>query len=233
MRIEGIRPCASKNCGRPSGLLRSNPARAYVARINDACATLLGMVIPVVLPSWPTPVSRIRHSIVSPSSSAWERVLRTTHAIPSCIEYRVSQVSQGERTGQALTPLAYPSAAASHMRERPVGESIDSLLSVIKFTGRSSAVGRGAGHVGTHKVTASGSLLPQWQHCSYHFAAAARHDGRQQAMSCTPYQWSSALISITDIPIENAFFSFSFSLIPSRPPANSGKLTLGPCQSKK
>lgn len=87
---QGFTPCASKNCGRPSGLLRSSPARAYVARISAACATLLGIVMPAVLPSWPTPVSRIRHSIVSLSARAWERVLSTTHATPSCEDHHVS-----------------------------------------------------------------------------------------------------------------------------------------------
>lgn len=134
-QLKVVLPCASKNCGRPSGLLRSSPARAYVARISAACATLLGMVMPVVLPSWPTPVSRIRQSIESPSVMAWERVLRTTHAMPSCQDHRMSvSCSTQEPEEQALTPRAYPSAAASHMRDRPVGESMESLLSVMKFT---------------------------------------------------------------------------------------------------
>jgi hypothetical protein len=63
--------------------------------------------IPGVLPSEFTPVSRTMHSMWSPSAMAWLRVLRKMAEKPS--------------------PLVYPSAAASHMKDRPLGDSMLSL----------------------------------------------------------------------------------------------------------
>lgn len=75
-----------------------------------AWASELGTVRPSDRPSWFTPVSLMMHSMSSLSAKAWLNVLIMTAAKPS--------------------PRAYPSASLSHILDRPVGDSIDSLLCV-------------------------------------------------------------------------------------------------------
>ena len=63
-------PWASKYWQRSSALRESNPASLYVCCMSACCASWLGIVMPALLPSWFTPVSRMIHSIWSPSRKA-------------------------------------------------------------------------------------------------------------------------------------------------------------------
>lgn len=141
----------------------------------------------------------MRHSILSPFSRAWDRVLRTTHAMPSCFFFlllvgcNVHGQILLQSSRKQLTPLAYPSAAASHMRDRPVGDNMDSLLSVMKFTIIPSVSEMALINCvySTYMATTLDLHQLQRQLYSFHCVAAAQHCVLLRARSCMPYRLSS------------------------------------------
>ncbi len=97
-------PCASTYPMSPA----STPALRCTARSSSACEVALGAVMPLVRPSPLTPLALITAWTRSPSASAALRFFNTTAPTPS--------------------PSTMPSAPASKGTDRPVGESIPTLL---------------------------------------------------------------------------------------------------------
>ncbi|SCE30597.1 hypothetical protein GA0115236_147210 [Streptomyces sp. IgraMP-1] len=91
------------------------PASAQTRRTREIWASALGTVMPLVRPSWLTPLPRMTACTGSPSASASSSRLRATRPTPSA------------RT--------YPSAEASKARERPLGERKPPLVSAIVYCG--------------------------------------------------------------------------------------------------